>query len=180
MLGGGGHEVSSRKSSRRSVALGFGNNHISWQKCVILPFSIVVANRGRRQWYKHIPKMLFSPLVIVMISHKPHFQIVVQLSGFTMFHSGTGQWKFWHDIISTKSQTVFQLSGFTVAANVDEFSQQPVLPQQPQVFIQCNLSLSRMRAKTLKYGFVSNAFRKYVLIIRPSLILAAFITCRSS
>ena len=26
-----------------------------------------------------------------------------------------------------------QLSGFSVAANVDDFSQQPVLPEQPQV-----------------------------------------------
>ena len=31
------------------------------------------------------------------------------------------------------SKTIAQLSGFTVAANVDDFSQQPVLPQKPQV-----------------------------------------------
>ena len=37
------------------------------------------------------------------------------------------------NVSSIFSKTVIQLSGFSVAANVDDFSQQPVLPKPPQV-----------------------------------------------
>ena len=158
--------MSSRKSSRRSAALGSGmiwydviwsgmiwSNNRGWNCSVcnlhalhlITPWSKVIC---WRRWYivNYIPNYCLDP--------------------FLYYHQ-----KY--------SKTIAQLSGFTVAANVDDFSQQPVLPQKPQVQ-HLIFSLRGIWANFLKYSFVSNSPKQKTIINRLFLTLAAFNMCQSS
>ena len=72
-----------------------------------------------------------------------------------------------------------QLSGFSVAANVDDFSHQPVLPEQPQV-----LSLSFLfKNSIMKITYLFSYFLRHIHLFklyfyRPYWILAISTMCQ--